>query len=60
MSSYGEVLKELQKLQRERQVVKTALISDDLRASMLAVIDAKVASLSIKTDPALKSGKSGA
>lgn len=60
MSSYGEVLKELQKLQRERQVVKTALISDDLRASMLAVIDAKVASLSIKTDPVPKSGKSGA
>lgn len=49
--NYSEVLKELQKLQRERQVVKTALISNDLRASMLAVIDAKVAALSIRTDP---------
>lgn len=58
MSNYSEVLKELQKLQRERQVVKTALISEDLRKQMLEVIDAKVASLSIKTDPAPKSGKS--
>jgi len=60
MSSYSEVLKELTKCQRERQIVKTALISEELRAKMLAEIDAKVASLSLKTDPAPKSGKGGA
>jgi len=58
--SVQEVLKELAKAQRERQLVKQALISEDVRAKMLAEIDAKVASLSLKTDPAAKSSKVGA
>lgn len=55
--SVAEVLKELAKVQRERQLVKQAQISEELRVRMLAEIDAKVAALTLKTDPAPKSGK---
>lgn len=57
MSEVQEVLRMLARINRDRALVKTALISEDLRAKLLADLDAQVAKLSLKTTPEPAKGK---
>lgn len=44
--SYDEVIKRLAKLERDRALVKGSLVTDAMKARLLAEIDAQVAALS--------------
>lgn len=46
--TYDEVMKRLAKLSRDRALVKASLVSDAMKAKLLAEIDAEVAKLDVK------------
>lgn len=60
MMSVDEALKELARLEREMSLVKKSLASSEVKQRLLEQLQARVAAVSLKTEPGAKSGKVGA
>lgn len=57
MESVAEIAAKLAKIARERQIVKKSLVADGVKQQLLAELDQAEAAITLKTDPAPKSGE---